>query len=169
MNTNDQRITTPCPACGLRSLFIGEGGHLTCANLKCPAPVPEDVVVQLKERVALLERTPPATGFVESFNALAKAVHANAVQKGFWPDTGRNDGEIIALMHSELSEALEAIRRGDPPDDKIPEFNGVEAELADCIIRIMDMAAARNLRVADALLAKIKFNGSRQHKHGKAF
>ena len=107
--------------------------------------------------------------FVESFNLLANNVHDTAVEKGWW-DEERNNGEIIALMHSELSEALEAIRHGNPPDDKIPEFTGVEAELADVIIRIMDMAPARGWRIAEAVIAKIAMNKTRARKHGgKAF
>jgi hypothetical protein len=69
-------------------------------------------------------------------------------------------------MHSELSEALEAIRKGNPPDDKIPEFTGVEAELADVIIRIMDMVAAKGYRVGEAVVAKINYNKNRTYKHG---
>jgi hypothetical protein len=69
-------------------------------------------------------------------------------------------------MHSELSEAPEALKKGNPPDSKLPEFSNVEFERANVIIRIMDMSANRKWRVAEARVAKHEFNKSRLHKHG---
>jgi len=69
-------------------------------------------------------------------------VHRTASNAGWYknPKTGenvdRNFGEVVALMHSELSEALEAHRKG-LMDDKLPHRSGVEVEFADCIIRIL--------------------------------
>jgi NTP pyrophosphatase (non-canonical NTP hydrolase) len=96
---------------------------------------------------------------------LQNSCHTTAKSKGWW-DGERNDGELIALMHSELSEALEALRNRTNCDDHIPEFTGVEAEMADCVIRILDFSAARDLRLAEAIIAKMEYNSNRPYKHG---
>ena len=106
--------------------------------------------------------------FVEMFNLIAKGVTENAIAKGFWT-AGENCSipTKLCLMHSELSEALEAVRNGNPPDNHIPEFSGLEAELADVVIRIMDLSHKKDLRVAEAILAKIEINAARPVMHGR--
>lgn len=103
--------------------------------------------------------------FRAAWDATAKSVHETAVAKGWW-DNPRNDGEMVALMHSELSEALEGLRAGNPPDDKVPQFSSAEAELADVVIRIMDMSQARGWDIAGALIAKAMMNTTRERMHG---
>lgn len=104
--------------------------------------------------------------FIELFKEVAKDCYENSKAHGFW-EAERNRPEMLALMHSELSEALEYYRKGDKQSDHIPEFTGVEEELADVIIRVMDYAHGFKHRVAEAVIAKMEFNKSRPHKHGK--
>ena len=107
---------------------------------------------------------------VEGLLILTRIVHKTATDAGWYTnlETGepidRNFGEVVALMHSELSEALEADRK-DLMDDKLPWRKGVEVEFADCIIRILDTCAALDLDIAGAIIEKNRFNKQRaDHK-----
>lgn len=101
--------------------------------------------------------------FISSFDALTRDA-GHIAQTSGW--TKGNDGEAIALMHAELSEALEWNRNGNPVSDHIPDFSGEEEEFADVIIRIMHYASLRELDIPKAILAKMAFNATREHKHG---
>ena len=98
---------------------------------------------------------------ISKVNEFSRECHRIARGKGWW-DKKRNDGEIIALMHSELSEALEAMRNHANTAD-------IAEELADCCIRIFDYCGAKNINLEQALLKKIEYNKKRPYRHGKKF
>ncbi|MFA5144661.1 MAG: hypothetical protein WC723_01450 [Candidatus Omnitrophota bacterium] len=97
----------------------------------------------------------------QSINDFIKECHRIAKEKGWWEEE-RNEGELIALMHSELSEALEAMR------NRHAEA-AIAEELADCCIRIFDYCGAKNIDLEGALLKKIEYNKTRPYRHGKKF
>lgn len=104
------------------------------------------------------------------FREMQELAHSTAQEKGWW-DTPRSIPEQIALMHSELSEALEEYRANHKPStirrresDGKPEGFGIE--LADCIIRILDTAEYYKLDMEHMLNIKLEFNKSRPFRHG---
>jgi len=109
--------------------------------------------------------------FIDSCQEIQEAIHNNAVEKGFWKNSGKEfDGVKIALMHSELSEAFEAVRNGNKKSEKVPQISYLEEELADTVIRIMDFAEARGLNLGVAIVLKHRFNCKRLYMHeGKKF
>jgi len=100
---------------------------------------------------------------------IVDACHGAAVKGGWWSDlkTGesivglRNVGELLCLVHSEISEAMEAHRKN-LMDDKLPHRRGIEVELADAIIRICDLAGAHNLDLGGAIVEKMNYNAQRE-------
>lgn len=111
----------------------------------------------------------PAT-LAESVNMLVDACHGASVKGGWWHDlaTGeplqRNKLEMVALIHSEVSEAVEGIRKG-INDDHLTQYPMEDVEMADALIRIFDYIGGHKLQTADALVDKLAYNANRaDHK-----
>lgn len=105
---------------------------------------------------------------LDSITSLAQSIYTENTNKGFWeggPEKA-NIPEKIALMHSELSEALEAYR-ANSNDDKLTEYKGLDVELADTVIRIFDFCGAYNIPIGKLIGLKLDYNKSRPYKHGK--
>lgn len=123
-------------------------------------------------------------------NILAARIAFDNRLKGFWPDgtdpkdslkmalypktKGRNPAEALDLTHSELSEALEAIRSSptggfEVVDDKLPHRSGFATELVDAIIRCLDQLGGYDLDGGTILIEKLERNRRRPYKHGRQF
>lgn len=110
--------------------------------------------------------------YVATINELCDEIHDRNVQAGWWTDlaTGqsivetRNVGEMLCLVHSEISEAMEGHRKN-LMDDKLPHRPMMEVELADALICIFDLAGAKKFDLGGAIAEKLAYNASRaDHK-----
>jgi len=118
---------------------------------------------------------------------LQTKVHANAKEKGFY-EGEKNTGEMLALIHAEVSEALEADRAGKYcTDDDVrcvmlninsanfPEVyknyikGTFDEEMADIVIRVLDFCAFKGIDLESHIEAKMKYNSMREYKHGKKY
>lgn len=90
-------------------------------------------------------------------NQLCKQAYETAKSKG-WHDEERETGTMLALIHSEVSEALEADRKGDTEN--------FAEELADVCIRIFDLCGLKEIDLEKAIVSKMERNKSRSYKHG---
>lgn len=99
-------------------------------------------------------------------NTLAMEIHKNAVAHGWW-DEQRSIGDIVALIHTEVSEAFEEFRNGKDYvyyENGKPE--GVAIELIDAVIRIFDFLAYQGIDIYKLMVEKHEYNKTRPYKHG---
>lgn len=105
-----------------------------------------------------------------AINLFAYDCHMAARKSGWYTDlaTGkekeRNIPEMLCLVHSEISEAMEGYRKN-LQDDKLPHRKMIEVELADALIRIGDLAGYLGLDLGGAIVEKMEYNSKREdHK-----
>lgn len=108
-----------------------------------------------------------------AIQSVQKEIHLANVAAGWWSDFKdyENSGNLatlaaskLALIHSEISEALEGVRK-DLNDDHLTGRKAFEVELADAAIRIFDLAEAFGLDIAGAMAEKFQYNQMRDdHK-----
>jgi len=102
---------------------------------------------------------------MELLQKIAQECHDCSVHKG-WYQQERDNLHLIALIHTELSECVEALRNDNPPDKHLPHLNSAVIELADTIIRIFDMAAFNDWPIGRAIIEKMRYNWMREERHG---
>ena len=104
-------------------------------------------------------------------NDAVKASYENARDHG-WHESERTIGDLICLMHSELSEALEEHRNGKLPTEiyyneaKPGKPEGIPVELADCVIRIFDFCGLYGIDLEEVIALKMQYNETRPYRHG---
>lgn len=102
-----------------------------------------------------------------NMNEWAHEIHKNAVNHGWW-ENDRELPEILMLIVSELSEALEEYRAGRPMvwhEERKPE--GIAVEVIDALIRILDWCGKEGIDVEALVNEKHEYNKTRPYKHGK--
>lgn len=138
-----------------------------------PDPVPGPTEVRDREQIdearadaeeISVEEGLPIDGFrIAAITELVQATHRIARSKGFWNDVNptrpRDVLSLLALLHTEVSEAVEAIRVDDYPN--------FQEELADVVIRAFDIAGGMNINLGAAIVEKMRKNEERPHLHGK--
>lgn len=147
-----------CELCPVADKLMGTG--VSCDDFEEDKPA---MIVSLVEKW----KEDHAGGSVPlRINEFADAVHENAIDHGWW-EKERSFPEIVALCHSELSEALEAYRDSDTMVcmvDGKPE--GIAVEMVDCMIRIMDYLAHEEVDIEYLLRQKHQYNCTRPYRHG---
>lgn len=104
-------------------------------------------------------------------NTLVERAHTTAKSKGWWDGATYNIPEKLALIHSEVSEALEEYRTGMAlqrvevsADDGKPL--GFATELADVVIRVADLCGLLGIDLGAVISQKMAYNDTRPHRHG---
>lgn len=105
---------------------------------------------------------------------LVEQSHATALEKGWWEPV-KSFGELVALLHAEISEAVEEYRNNKPVEEvyfdeldfrDVPKPEGVPIELADLVIRVADLCGYYDIDLEQAIKLKMAYNKTRPYRHG---
>lgn len=136
---------------------------------------------------ASVEANPMLAEVPVGLNDLACAIYERNVEKGFY-ENSKNIGEMLCLIHSEVSEALEADRKekysagvimnvvngwvgdSDFVESYKKQVKGTfEEEMADIFIRVLDLCAFKGIDIEQHVKAKMRYNLTREKYHGKKY
>ena len=106
--------------------------------------------------------------YADQVAQIEQLCHGLAREAGWWDNRDLDDPQTIptclCLVHSEISEAMEGARKN-RMDDHLPHRKALEVELADAMIRILDLAGVYQLDLGGALVEKLVYNTQRaDHK-----
>ncbi|MBM7788882.1 nucleoside triphosphate pyrophosphohydrolase family protein [Tenggerimyces flavus] len=109
----------------------------------------------------------------DHLNRLAQRCFDASKANGWYDaDISRTFGDIVALIHTEASEAFEEYRNGRALNetyynpDKPTKPEGVPSELADIVIRVLDTCGANGIDIGAIVEEKLAYNATRGHRHG---
>lgn len=136
---------------------------------------PTEVILTDRRPSDCTEPAPPTMGeLMTALDNLVHVAHENSRTHGFW-DPGEGSAtfvERIALVISECAEVIEEVRENRPVTEiRVREDGkplGIPTELADILIRVLDIAGGYGIEIGDAVAMKMRYNAGRPHKHGKA-
>ena len=104
----------------------------------------------------------------EGLDSSSDICHTIAHSKGF-TEASKGFAADVMLIVTELSEAVEADRRGTAPDEHVPQFSNRDIEIADTFIRLFDLCGRYGINIGDAIAAKMSYNITRPKLHGKKY
>jgi NTP pyrophosphatase (non-canonical NTP hydrolase) len=120
----------------------------------------------------------------QAIDNLSMSIYRDNVNKGFWEELSKLSSienkeikdiarrawlnEKLLLVVTELSEGVEAIRKN-LQSDHLENRSGIEEEVADTIIRLLDFCGGTGVKIGEVIFEKLEYNRSREFKHGKKF